>query len=116
MSILVKGMMMPNSCLECMLHMCGRINEWDIFCNFTHKRVGKFDDKKWNNGWRSSRCPLTEVPTPHGRLVDIDEVYRVLSKQYHHTTDLQHTALREALAKGPTVLEAEGGEDDEHTD
>ena len=59
---------------------------------------------------------VVAVPEKHGALVDIDEVYRVLSEQYHHTTDLQHTALREALAKVPIVFEAEGGEDDEHID
>ncbi len=50
---------------------------------------------------------IVEVPTPHGRLVDIDEVYKVISEQYHHKTEIQHMALQEALSKVPTIIEGE---------
>ena len=37
------------------------------------------------------------------RLVDADEVYKVLTDYYHHKTETQHEALKEALSKVPTV-------------
>lgn len=52
MSILIKGMEMPKSCVDCNMPM-----EW---CN---KWIGV------ENGKRSEDCPLVPVP-PHGRLID----------------------------------------------
>lgn len=37
------------------------------------------------------------------RLIDADEAYEVITEAYHHTTDTQHMALREALDRIPTV-------------
>lgn len=37
------------------------------------------------------------------RLIDADEVYKVLTDYYHHRTEIQHEALKEALSKVPTV-------------
>ena len=37
------------------------------------------------------------------RLIDADEAYKVLTDYYHHGTEIQHKALREALSKVPTV-------------
>ena len=39
------------------------------------------------------------------RLVDIDEVYNVLTDYYHHRTPTQHNALKEALSRVPTMVE-----------
>ena len=37
------------------------------------------------------------------RQIDTDKAYKVLTKYYHHKTDVQHDALKEALGKVPTV-------------
>ena len=37
------------------------------------------------------------------RLIDADKAYKVLTEYYHHTTDIQHDALKEALGKVPIV-------------
>lgn len=37
------------------------------------------------------------------RLIDADEAYKVLTDNYHHRTELQHKALKEALSEVPTV-------------
>ena len=37
------------------------------------------------------------------KLIDADEAFRVLSDYYHHRTDEQHDALREALDRVPEV-------------
>ena len=37
------------------------------------------------------------------RLIDADEAYKVLTDYYHHKTEIQHKALKEAIGKVPTV-------------
>lgn len=37
------------------------------------------------------------------RLIDADKAYKVLTDYYHHRTETQHEALKEALSKVPTV-------------
>lgn len=37
------------------------------------------------------------------RLIDEQTAYDILTDYYHHTTDTQHTALREALGRVETV-------------
>ena len=37
------------------------------------------------------------------RLVDADEIYKVLTDYYHHRTETQHEALKEAIKRVPTV-------------
>lgn len=37
------------------------------------------------------------------RLVDVDNVYEVLTDYYHQRTEMQHRALKEALGRVPTV-------------
>lgn len=37
------------------------------------------------------------------RLIDADEAYKVLTDYYHHRTELQHEALKEAFERVPTV-------------
>jgi len=89
MSILIKGnIKAPNNCLECATHF-GKICEQRVYGDMR-------------------TCRFVEIPPFHGRLVDIDEVYKVLSEQYHHRTETQHMALQEALSKVPTIIEGEG--------
>ena len=37
------------------------------------------------------------------RLIDADEAYKVLTDYYHHGTEIQHKALKEAIERVPTV-------------
>ena len=66
MSILIKGMEMPNSCRDCPIS-----GEW--YCNALpsipawHKEyVASIEGQT-----RMDRCPLVPIP-PHGRLIDAD--------------------------------------------
>ena len=56
-------------------------------------------------GWDVVQLP------PHGRLIDADDVFHVLTSYYHHSTDFQHEALKEALARVSTIILAEEGKD-----
>lgn len=53
MSILIKGVDMPKNCVLCFYR--------DNFHNYCPYESNKERD-----------CPLIEVPTPHGRLIDAD--------------------------------------------
>jgi len=37
------------------------------------------------------------------RLIDAEKVYEVLTEYYHHRTEIQHEALKEAIERVPTV-------------
>ena len=43
------------------------------------------------------------------RLIEVDEAYKVLTDYYHHRTEIQHEALKEALSKVPTVAAIKHG-------
>ena len=85
MSILIKGMNIPKDCIECM-----RIMLWNVF---------ECDVSDVEEGQRLSSCPLVDVPTPHGRLIDADELLE-------HKTD--HDMISTHLIyNAPTVIESE---------
>ena len=69
MSVLIKGMEMPEFC-----EVCPCYNWVEDICRITDS-PNDFTDT------RVSDCPLVEVPTPHGDLIDsadiIDEINRV---------------------------------------
>lgn len=94
MSILIKGMEMPERCGACFL------------------RVGGCKQRIYMEQ-RPKYCPLIEVPTPHGRLGDLD----ALKAQYKYgEADSEDERLwmmniRRAITNAPTVIEAEGETD-----
>ena len=67
MSILIKGIQMPKNCVDCPL--------FESLYHFhgCHAKPESFNERDmWNFavGDRPSWCPLVEVQTPHGRLID----------------------------------------------
>ena len=89
MSILIKGMDMPNVCAYCFLDA----SECDL-----HAKV---------NIWRERHpdCPLIELP-PHGDLVDRNE----LLAEYDRQHEGEAGNARKIMEQGETVIEAEGNE------
>lgn len=63
MSVIIKGMDMPKSCIYCQFR-----DGW--FCTVPDHR--ELDRKNISRG-REKWCSLGEVPTPHGNLIDVDE-------------------------------------------
>lgn len=63
MTILIKGMDMPNDCKTC--DLC----HYDGFMGFCF-----VNDEKIAEKGRREDCPPIEVPTPHGRLIDADDL------------------------------------------
>ena len=97
MSVLIKGIGMPEDCFSCPLKEEG-------FCNITNAYVGGINE-------RNSDCPLVELPETHGRLIDADE----LKDQYPHDSDWEYPVntneyVVQTINEAPTIIEAEGME------
>ena len=94
MSVLIKGMEMPEFC-----EVCPCYNWVEDICRITDS-PNDFTDT------RVSDCPLVEVPTPHGDLIDsadiIDEINRVtFVSQYDYNT------AYDIVGQADVVVEAE---------
>ena len=110
MSVLIKGIEMPFTCLTCDFHKCaGGVGD---FCSLTKRRQFRFKN-------RPKDCPLIEVPEPHGRLIDADEVFVEFvvegqkSKRYKvgEKWELNGEEIRSVISRLPTIIQAsEAGE------
>ena len=103
MSILIKDMEMPENCCECVVNhkICNHGYEWLL----AHPQY--YDS-------RPNWCPLVEIPTPHGRLIDADalmELYEPAPEYINEWEWEQYMTpigvFRENIKDAPTVIEAE---------
>ena len=96
---------MPSRCAEC------------ILCNLRHGTKCKVTGETYYNGKYYARggydgkpdwCPLVEVPTPHGRLIDADALLEDVRKNSvsYSADDFAH----EWVDVQPTVIGAEEGD------
>ena len=85
MSILIKGEKMPESCTACRMSDTAYWYE----CPFYAIDKSDYSNKRFD------KCPLVEVPEPHGRLIDAEVVNSALKKRLL------------AVDTAPTVIEAE---------
>lgn len=88
MSVLIKGMKMPKNCDMCILAV-------PVFDYAKHKHISICLLKNSNG------CPLVEVPTPHGRLIDGDE----LKERVKQT--MRYFSIKYDIDEAPTVIESE---------
>lgn len=70
MSILIKGMEMPESCFVCPFRE--KVSPDDIVCMALNKEFEETFTLIAEK--RHKDCPLIEIKTPHGRLIDADEL------------------------------------------
>ena len=101
MSVLVKGMKMPENCLECAIRSYDS-NAGEEYCPFSQIEclsVGRQKD-----------CPLVELPENHGRLVEFVDV----ETEIDDDTGLEEINVGEMLSAylrmrgAKPVIEAEG--------
>ena len=100
MSVLIKGMEMPETCSDC---------EWSYYVGNGRamcRRVSKTDKTDIMTKRRADFCPLVEVKEPHGRLIDADEL---ANKTFYSTTGAPYITYK-TFCNAPTVIEAEGTE------
>ena len=101
---------MPLRCFECMKISSSTIDGYS--CSIAHKSLAS---EHGINVGRPDWCPLIEIPTPHGRLVDATfEENHYASILLDPTPDVteqdKHKAriIIEALRMARTVIGAEG--------
>ena len=92
MSVLIKGMEMPEDCFSCPLKEEG-------FCNITNAYAGEINE-------RNSDCPLVELPEHHGRLIDADEL-KTAFPRCDNNMDIKIASVRATINHMPTIIEAE---------
>ena len=115
MSILIKEIDLPKCCDDCEFMQSG----YPDWCDLTCRGLDVF-----NPSIRPNWCPLVEVKTPHGRLIDADELLKEIaelkrSPWYNCENRLHHILYAEAIdiieslciTKSLTVIEAEEEEE-----
>lgn len=97
MGVYIPKMKKPKCCGECLLCLDdGRIANG--YCMIFHRHVNMTELDK--------NCPLIEIKTPHGRLVDEKELaIKIVESNYGVDFINKTTAL---IIDAPTVIEAEG--------
>ena len=99
MSILIKDMEMPKKCGQCKLFHA----EHPMYCTAdeSHRTVGAPYGMP-----RPDWCPLIDIPTPHGRLIDIRSVedgkFVTVGNDYQRWWN---GALESVIDNAPTVIE-----------
>ena len=73
MSIIVKGVDMPESCRDCPLNTY-YLNNGETRCRATNATLAE-NYKTISFDGRPECCPLVEIETPHGPLIDEDRIY-----------------------------------------
>ena len=69
MSVLIKGMRMPENCIKCPMQFGGMCCVMPA--EVDEGRVAPTVEEAWKQG-KPDWCPLVEIPEPHGRLIDGD--------------------------------------------
>ena len=107
MSVLIRGMEMPENCFEC---PCCRHDSIDGIkaeqCNLTLDVFGVNNTERWIG--RGQNCPLVEVEH-HNDLVDRGWV----RDSINHSCWLEHNDYLEVIGiidDAPTIIEPEGDE------
>ena len=103
MSILIRGMDMPKNCKEC-----------DLYIEGACYAKGYRDYRSIMDMSKPDDCPLIEIPTPHGRLIDADALIADLVK-YQNMLDPESRENARVLsvksyltlARGEAIIEAE---------
>ena len=111
MSVLIKGMEMPETCEDCIFFTSKPVSRCTLLGNI----ISSFDDD------RLSDCPMVEIETPHGRLIDADTIMEQwgldkATKYRNETAEQQHFSystmmmyeIADILDDAPVVIEAEG--------
>lgn len=107
MSVLIKGMDIPDHCLRCPFMVSRDNDDCILQTEEENLMIESFEQMK-------EHCPLVSVPTPHGRLVDADDVLTQVQKgKCKNSFELGkesgwNLAIEYVGHFAPTIIEAEG--------
>ena len=102
MSVLIKGMEMPETCMKFAdgeQELCPFVNT-DDDCILQDKCYGSWEEMH-------ATCPLIEIPTPHGDLVDRDAMITEYDRQHEGHAG----GARRIMVDAKAVIEAEGNKE-----
>lgn len=110
MGVVINGLSMPKNCLLC--PCC--VGE-GIGAGRQHYCQAIDDEPCVSETYRPKNCPLVEIPTPHGRLIDADRLMEVIEKNsyllkgYYNSLEngMFLTGIKQAIDESPTIIEAE---------
>ena len=92
MGILIKnGMEIPRACSAC------------IFLDAEHWKCRVCGNASHSADCRPTDCPLSEVPTPHGRLIDADTFENFIRKDW----DKNDHWIADVVYSRPTIIPAD---------
>ena len=100
MSVVIKGMKLPKNCLLC--PCC--VGE-GIGAGRQHYCQAIESEPCVSETYRPKNCPLVEIHTPHGRLIDADAFLKWL-KEFHPND----VAIMSGIKNARTITEAEVSE------
>lgn len=83
MSVLIKGMKMPEDCPKCPLSHWNKLDQL-TGCELVRRYVPESESSYWQSDKRPEWCPLVGLPD-HGNLVDMDEFSRAM---YHEAFEV----------------------------
>lgn len=114
MSVLIKGMELPKDCPYCKMAHYNASDEFTGCAVIPGKRYAMHNDAVYaKSTQRPEWCPLSEIPVPHGRLIDAS--YKVDMPFYddeYEEHSMRTVTVEELLLMAdngvPTVIEAEG--------
>ena len=93
----------PRTCGVCPFARLSQINYGKCWCALdatnTRSYAASFE--------RLDNCPLIEIPTPHGRLGDLDEL-KTAFPRCDNSMDIKIASVRATINHAPTIIEAEG--------
>lgn len=113
MDILIKGMEMPRFCADCPF----RETRYDpgYYQYEKCKASGRiFNECRFDVNTFAERlndCPLIEIPTPHGRLIDANKLADNIATMLERNNKLIDlwlaNLIQDEIDDAPTILEAE---------
>lgn len=108
MSILIKDMKMPKNCIFCPISHWNKLDEL-TGCELHQKHIPNAEKEFWEKD-RPDWCPLVEVPTPHGRLIDADAMNEKYGDWYTEegTEEGFIGTLKYLIAEQPIIIEEDG--------
>ena len=111
MSVLIKGMEMPKHAGvnedKDTVYRCIVIAHPD---NSAELVIDTEFASPYDNGHNVKRCPLVEIPTPHGRLIDADALMECRLEPNHYEELKDGYIPDYDLDSAPTIIEAEVSE------
>lgn len=99
MGVYIKNAPMPDSCDNCDFYYEDR-SEGVAYCIASGSDITPVC---YNRGKRDSNCPLVEIKSPHGRLIDAS----LAEEKSYEPTIYDLTDVPDFLAEQPTVIDSE---------